>query len=189
MRTPWRTGGSPTTAPSSTPISATAFSFPTAPTTRRCGPSQVLQTRGYTSPGSKRGRKSFSRGSIDSYASYKKQEPPAVPGGSLPCSKSIVQIDAPASRHSLENEIVRVARIREEHRSGRPLRVVLLVREILGPDGRRPGLAVHAEPHVQQRDRIALREVVGIEPRRTDDLEIRAHERAQLAAEGMAELQ
>ena len=65
----------------------------------------------------------------------------------------------------------------------------MFVREILGPDGRRPGLAVHAEPHVQQRDRIALREVVGIEPRRTDDLDIRAHERAQPAAQGMAVLQ
>src|SRR5262250_2423640 len=68
MRTPWRTGGSPTTALSSTPISATAFSFPTAPTTRTCGPSQVLQTRGSTSPGSRCGRKSFNPGSTASYA-------------------------------------------------------------------------------------------------------------------------
>src|SRR5688500_3166374 len=44
------------------------------------------------------------------------------PGGSS-CSESVIQIGAPASRHCLENEIVGVARIREEHRSGRPLRV------------------------------------------------------------------
>ena len=36
-RTPRCTASSPTTGPSSTSISATAFSFPTAPTTRRCG--------------------------------------------------------------------------------------------------------------------------------------------------------
>src|SRR6185436_13382903 len=75
-------------------------------------------------------------------------------------SESIIQIDAPASRQCLENEIVGVARIREEHRSGRPLCVVRCVREILGPDGRRPGLAFHPESQVQQGDRIALREVV-----------------------------
>src|SRR6476646_7098219 len=79
--------------------------------------------------------------------------------GVASCSESIIQINAPASRHSFENEIVGVARIREEHRSGRPLRVVSLVRQILGPDGRRPGLAIDAEPYIQQPDRIAHREV------------------------------
>src|SRR6188768_2687536 len=61
-------------------------------------------------------------------------------------SESIIQIDAPASRQCLENEIIGVARVREEHRPWRPLCVVFVVREILGPHGRRPGLAVHAEP-------------------------------------------
>src|SRR5688500_2986979 len=34
------------------------------------------------------------------------------------CSESIIHIGAPASRHALEYEIVGVARVREEHRSG-----------------------------------------------------------------------